>query len=137
MDDLKQFVYPRTDDYMLKDFKSDYYKAQAPDRSCFFCKHCTDVFYDWDGPYAFSCDCFEESDTDKGILVSQFGLAVNCVKFEPDDEEEPNEQKIDSIGIYDVIEECKNATVQILRNSITGEESIGWFNNDDPPVTID
>ena len=48
-----------------------------------------------------------------------------------------DDEQIDSIGIYDVVEEYPNATVQILRNSITGEESIGWFNNDEPPVTVD
>lgn len=49
----------------------------------------------------------------------------------------PDDEQIDSIGIYDVVEEYSNCTVQILKNSITGEESIGWFNNDDPPVTVD
>ena len=49
----------------------------------------------------------------------------------------PDDEHIDSIGIYDVVEEYPNCTIQILKNSITGEESIGWFNNDDPPVTID
>ena len=53
------------------------------------------------------------------------------------DKWEPQEEHIDSIGIYDVVEEYDNCTVQLLRNSITGEESIGWFNNDDPPVTVD
>ena len=33
-------------------------------------------------------------------------------------------------NIYDEEEIHENATVQILRNSITGEESIGWWENE-------
>ena len=33
-------------------------------------------------------------------------------------------------NIYDQEEIHNNATVQILRNSITGEESIGWWENE-------
>lgn len=33
-------------------------------------------------------------------------------------------------NLYDEEEIHKNATVQILRNSITGEESIGWWENE-------
>lgn len=36
---------------------------QAPDKSCCFCKHCTDIFYDFThGPYLFMCelDCDAE-----------------------------------------------------------------------------
>ena len=60
-----------------------------------------------------------------------------CASCSEYDKWEPQEEHIDSIGIYDVVEEYPNCTIQILRNSITGEESIGWFNNDDPPVTVD
>ena len=47
------------------------------------------------------------------------------------------EPKVEKIGIYDIVEEHPNCTVQILRNSITGEETWGWYNNDDPPVAVD
>ena len=60
-----------------------------------------------------------------------------CASCSEYDKWEPQEEHIDSIGIYDVVEEYPNCTIQILKNSITGEESIGWFNNDDPPVTVD
>lgn len=50
---------------------------------------------------------------------------------------EPKEEHIDKIGIYDVVEEYRNATVQILRNSVTGEETFGWYDNDNPPAIID
>lgn len=33
------------------------------------------------------------------------------------------------ICIYDEVEEHPNCTVQILRNSVTGKESIGWIEN--------
>lgn len=37
-------------------------------------------------------------------------------------------------NIYDVEEIHHNCTVQILRNSVTGEQSIGWWPEDQPPV---
>lgn len=52
----------------------DGFKVIGPARSCLFCKHCTDVFYDYtSGPYMFMCDkmldtpqvnsyCFEEDE---------------------------------------------------------------------------
>lgn len=39
-------------------------------------------------------------------------------------------------NIYDEEETYYDCTVQVLRNSITGETSIGWFRNDEPPVLI-
>ena len=38
---------------------------------------------------------------------------------------------------YSVVEEYSNCTVQILRNSVTGEETFGWYDNDNPPAIID
>ena len=28
----------------------------GPDDFCFWCKHCTDIIYDYHGPYAWICD---------------------------------------------------------------------------------
>ena len=39
-------------------------------------------------------------------------------------------------NIYDKEEIYYDCTVQVLRNSITGETSVGWFRNDEPPVLI-
>lgn len=39
-------------------------------------------------------------------------------------------QKIE-MNLYDEEEIHPNCTVQILRNSVTGEESIGWWDNDE------
>jgi len=36
---------------------------------------------------------------------------------------------VNSISIYDEEEIHPNCTVQILRNSVTGEESVGWWEN--------
>ena len=33
------------------------------------------------------------------------------------------------MNVYDEVEEHKDCTVQILRNSVTGEISIGWYEN--------
>ena len=32
---------------------------------------------------------------------------------------------------FDVVERHKNCTVEILRNSLTGEESVGWWENEE------
>ena len=34
-------------------------------------------------------------------------------------------------NVYDEVEEHKNCTVQILKNSLTGEESVGWWENEE------
>lgn len=34
-------------------------------------------------------------------------------------------------NVYDEVEEHQNCTVQILRNSLTGEESVGWWENEE------
>ena len=46
-----------------------------------------------------------------------------------------NEPKvnIDSIGVFDEEEIIHNCTVQIWRNSVTGEVSIGWWPEANPP----
>lgn len=47
-------------------------------KSCFFCKHCTDIFYDWThGPYKFICDIKEDIDNK--------GLAGECNEFIEDE----------------------------------------------------
>ena len=38
------------------------------------------------------------------------------------------------LNIYDTEEIHHNCTVQILTNSVTGEQSIGWWHEDEPPV---
>ena len=49
----------------MKEYKCEYYSVQAAENSCFFCQHCTDIFFDYaNGPYMFICD--EDADTTKG-----------------------------------------------------------------------
>ena len=48
-----------------------------------------------------------------------------CKRFEPQD----GIIKVDT-NLFDEVEIHKNCTVQILRNSVTGETSIGWWEND-------
>ena len=38
-------------------------------------------------------------------------------------------------NIFDEVEIYPNCTVQILRNSVTGEESVGWWVNDESATT--
>ena len=40
-------------------------------------------------------------------------------------------------NIYDIEEIHKNCTVQILRNSVTGEQSIGWNEDKEPESMLD
>lgn len=40
----------------LREYKCEYYSLRAHAKSCFFCDHCTDIFFDSDGPYMFLCD---------------------------------------------------------------------------------
>ena len=48
-------------------YECEYYKVSAPDKSCLFCKHCTDVFWDFtNGPYLFFCN--KRCNTDLGAL---------------------------------------------------------------------
>ena len=46
------------------------------------------------------------------------------------------EQATVKTPFYDKEEYYHNCTVHILTNSITGETSIGWWDNDNPPIGI-
>lgn len=39
-------------------------------------------------------------------------------------------------NIFDVVERYSDCTVEVLTNTVTGEQSIGWFKNDSPPIPI-
>lgn len=54
LDSLDEVVKPeeRTRKYVC-----EYYSVMAHPRSCFFCEHCTYIWYDYTvGPYMFDCD---------------------------------------------------------------------------------
>lgn len=39
-------------------------------------------------------------------------------------------------SIFDTVERYNNCTVEVLTNSVTGEQSIGWWDNECPPEFI-
>lgn len=39
-------------------------------------------------------------------------------------------------SLYDTVERHTDCTVEILKNSVTGEISVGWYRNDKPPVEL-
>jgi len=39
-------------------------------------------------------------------------------------------------NIYDIIDRYDDCTVEVLKSSVTGEVSIGWWRNDNPPFLI-
>lgn len=59
----------KSEDTKLYDAK--FYQVKAHCRSCFFCDHCTDIFWDFsNGPYMFLCDknMFDMEAIKKGII---------------------------------------------------------------------
>ena len=75
-----------------------------------------------------------------GVCSKNEQIAVSCTTFKDRSRfiELPC-NKINAIvesNIYDEEEVYYDCTVQVLRNSITGETSVGWFRNDEPPVLI-
>lgn len=52
--------------------------------------------------------------------------------------EERTDQKtvVNEINLFDEEEFHFDCTVHILRNSVTGHVSVGWWDNDNPPATM-
>ena len=62
----------------MKEYKCEYYSIMADERSCFFCRKCTDIFWDCtNGPYMFFCEDDRDIDT---------GLNGECEGFEGEEE---------------------------------------------------
>ena len=61
-------------DFDVSIYECEYYMAEAPTHGCFFCVHCTDIFYDYTaGPYALVCDLASiESYKDCGLHCENF-----------------------------------------------------------------
>jgi hypothetical protein len=54
----------------LKKFTCEYYSLLADEKSCFFCQHLTDIFFDYtNGPYMFICEkgSADHDPTDEGL----------------------------------------------------------------------
>ena len=72
MDDIKKIDHI-PEGYGL--FKCDNGKLYAaPLNSCLFCKHCTDILYDSNGPYHCTCDVGEDP--------TDYTLDCSCIDFE-------------------------------------------------------
>ena len=54
-----------------------------------------------------------------------FPILCGLMRNAPEDWKDPPET-----NLYDIEEIHENCTVQILRNSVTGETSIGWWENE-------
>lgn len=46
------------------------------------------------------------------------------------------EYKLESTATFDKEEIYTDCTVQILTNTVTGEQSIGWWKNENPPKEV-
>lgn len=44
--------------------------------------------------------------------------------------------RVDSMNLFDKAETYHNCAVQVLTNTVTGQQSIGWWLEDDPPLAI-
>lgn len=63
----------------MKTYECGLLKYTLPDHACVFCKHCSDVFYDYScGIYMLICD--KENDADGNLLG-------NCIEFEENNDE--------------------------------------------------
>ena len=50
-------------------------------KSCFFCDHCIDIFYDSSGPYGFTCDIAQGSNDNIYDKVFSYGVYGKCEDF--------------------------------------------------------
>lgn len=82
---------------------------------------------EWDIPICTSNHIAQAADTIERLIAENARL-----KAEVDETREGNMNGIET-NIFDECELHPNCTVEVLRNSITGEISIGWWDNDDPP----
>ena len=74
------------------------------------------------------CFIYKEINEGKKWYQEFFGDGVSCPYFK-------NSIKVET-NIYDKVERYEDCTVEILTNTITGAQSIGWFKNDNPPMMI-
>lgn len=54
------------------------FQMWCPEKSCVFCKHCTDVWYDFHGPYMYLC--LKEQDGIKNL--TEKGHTGKCEYFD-------------------------------------------------------
>lgn len=59
--------------------------VEYPENSCLFCEHCSDIFYDWDGPYAYGCRY--GVDPNDPIQTAIFRYDEECEHFKEEQDE--------------------------------------------------
>lgn len=64
----------------------------------------------------------------KKEYADYFGREIMCPDLQEIFLVDPN--------IYDKIERYEDCTVEVLTNTVTGAQSVGWFRNDKPPIPI-
>lgn len=80
IEDISNVTFRSNNPEWTRRFECMYYSCNAHPRSCFFCKHCYDIFYDYiNGPYMFFCDL-------EGEDQSQEGIQGKCNNFKEDEE---------------------------------------------------
>lgn len=115
----------------------------APEKSCCFCKNCTDIWYDYtNGPYMFHCVKAEESD-DKEDTLTPLGYEGKCGYFEFDEEGEKGQIEIkrsmvnnirDQETVKSILgEEMYNAFIEAIKKHVDDEmKRMGEFLTDAP-----
>ena len=74
-----------------------------------------------------SPDCADKCDRHISKCKAQVGDLISIADFSTVC---PDYMRV-VLNIFDEVEVHDNCTVQILRNSATGEESVGWWDNDE------
>lgn len=69
-----------------REWVSDYgLSFWCPEKSCVFCKRCSDIFFDSAGPYMFFCE-LENDVSSKDAELTYLGYKGKCDRFEEDDD---------------------------------------------------
>lgn len=121
----------------------DGYSVWAPEKSCCFCKNCTDIWYDYtNGPYMFHCVKAEESD-DKEDTLTPLGYEGKCGYFEFDEEGEKSQIEIKKSMVSNIREQetvksilgedMYNAFIEAIKKHVDDEmKRMGEFLTDAP-----
>ena len=72
--------------YTIRSFPMKGHTFMVHKTSGFFCKHCTDVFYDTDGPYMLMCDILKDTPEGKEMWDGDGKCWTGeCERFEPEE----------------------------------------------------
>lgn len=67
----------------MRVYECEYYAVYAHTRSCFFCKHCSDMWFDYqNGPYMYICSYPTKADMEDHSIE---GMKGKCNNFEEDE----------------------------------------------------